>query len=106
MFPIGNTLPKKALKMPSSASTSSEPPFIVFSSAKALGAAILKRRTAAGLSQVAAAKHCRVGRRCFIEVENGKATARLDKVLAVMTGMGLLAIVVPFEVAQAALRPA
>jgi len=91
--------------MPIEGSTSPELPFIVFTSAKALGAAILRRRSAAGLSQVAAAKHCRVGRRCFIEVENGKATARLDSVLAVMAGMGLVAIVVPLEVVQAALGP-
>ena len=92
--------------MPPTTPATPAPFFTLFTSAQALGDAIQARRTAAGLSQVAAAKHCRVGRRCFIEVENGKATARLDKVLAVMTGMGLLAIVVPFEVAQAALRPA
>jgi hypothetical protein len=52
---------------------------------------------------VAAAKHCRVGRRCYIEIEEGKETARLDKVLAVMASMGLIAIVIPLEVAQAAM---
>lgn len=79
--------------------------YTLFTSAKAIGELIRARRTAAGITQLAAAKYCGVGRRCFIEVENGKATARLDKVLAVLAGMRLLAIVVPYEAAQAALGP-
>jgi hypothetical protein len=54
------------------------------------------------LSYRDAAQHCGVGRRFFNEVENGKSTARLDKVLAVMTGIGLLAILVPYEAAMEA----
>lgn len=67
-----------------------------------LGEAIRRARLALGLNYRDAAARCRVGRRFFNEIENGKPTARLDKVLAVMTGMGLLAIVVPLEEAMKA----
>jgi len=39
------------------------------------------------------------------ELENGKPTVRLDKVLAVMSALNLLAIIVPLEEAMAALGP-
>ena len=111
MFPIGNIPSTEGSRMPPSPPPPPAPPpgssptelYTLFTSAKAVGELIRARRTAAGLTQLAASRRCRVGRRCFIEVENGKATARLDKVLSVLAGMGLLAIVVPYEAAQAAL---
>lgn len=107
MFPIGNITSTDGFQMPANPPPPpSTPPaqlYTLFTSARAIGELIRARRTAAGLTQLAASKRCRVGRRCFIEVENGKATARLDKVLSVLAGMGLLAIVVPYEAAQAAL---
>jgi transcriptional regulator with XRE-family HTH domain len=68
-----------------------------------LGAAIRRARTELGLSYRDAAALCRVGRRFFNELENGKPTARLDKTLAVMIGVGLLPLIVPYQAAMQAL---
>ena len=68
-----------------------------------LGAAIRRARTELGLSYRDAAALCRVGRRFFNELENGKPTVRLDKTLAVMIGVGLLPLIVPYQAAMQAL---
>lgn len=52
-----------------------------------------------------AAPRCRVGVRFLRELEEGKPTVQLQKVLQVMFGVGLIAIVVPYEAAMAALGP-
>jgi len=67
-----------------------------------LGAAIRRARAAMKLSYRDAADRCGVGYRFFIELENGKPTARLDKTFAVMMGVGLLPLIVPLEEAMKA----
>jgi transcriptional regulator with XRE-family HTH domain len=66
-------------------------------SAGALGNAVREMRVAKRLSKLEAARLCRVGPRFLLEIENGKPTARLDKVLAVMKGLGITALVLPTE---------
>ena len=54
-----------------------------------LGVAIRKRRKSLRLTQVQAAGLCGVGDRFLRELERGKATAELAKVLQVLRGLGL-----------------
>ena len=56
-----------------------------------------------GLSLREAAERARVGKRFVLELEQGKSSARLDKVLTLMAAVNLLAIIVPLEEAMAAL---
>ena len=70
-----------------------------------LGMAIRRSRSAMGLNLRDAARRCKVGTRFLLEVENGKPTVRLDKVLTVMFALNLIAIVVPLDEAMAALGP-
>jgi len=62
---------------------------------RALGAAIRAGRKASGLTQAQAAAVCGVGVRFLSELENGKATAHIGKVLKVVTGLGLNLRVAP-----------
>ena len=84
------------------ADTSAQPVVELVTSPAELGAAIRRARIALGFSYHEAATRCRVGRRFFNELENGKPTARLDKTLAVMMGVGLLPLIVPLEEAMKA----
>lgn len=54
-----------------------------------LNAALLKRRKALGLTQVELADLAGVSARFIHELENGKNTVRLDRVMAVATALGL-----------------
>jgi transcriptional regulator with XRE-family HTH domain len=69
-------------------------------SPKAIGLVVRKARLAEGLSLREAAQRAGVGPRFLYEVEKGKAAVRLDKVLAVMATLGLMALVVPAEALQ------
>jgi transcriptional regulator with XRE-family HTH domain len=69
-------------------------------SPKAIGLVVRKARTAEGLSLREAAQRCGVGPRFLRELENGKPSVRLDKVLAVMAEFGLMALVLPAEALQ------
>jgi transcriptional regulator with XRE-family HTH domain len=73
---------------------------MLVTSSLALGNAIRLMREAKGLSKLEAARRCGVGPRFLLEVENGKPTARLDKVLALMAGVGVVAILVPGDATQ------
>lgn len=53
-----------------------------------LGQAIRKRRKELGLKQMDAAGLVGVGVRFFSELEHGKATLEVGKVLQVLTGLG------------------
>ena len=87
------------------ADTFQEPLYTLLTSAAALGNAIRSARHGVGMSLRDGAAHCGVGVRFLRELEAGKPTARLDKVLAVMFALNLLAIVVPLDEAMAALGP-
>lgn len=54
-----------------------------------LGAGIKKQRKALGLSQQQLAKFAGCAKLFVLSVENGKATIRMDKLLAVLNVLGL-----------------
>jgi HTH-type transcriptional regulator / antitoxin HipB len=54
-----------------------------------IGALIKRRRKALGLTQVALADQAGVGRRFLIELEDGKPSAQLGKVLRVLSMLGI-----------------
>ena len=54
-----------------------------------IGAAIRKKRKEDGLTLTDAAALCDVGYRFLSDLENGKATVQLGKVLQVLTALGL-----------------
>jgi y4mF family transcriptional regulator len=54
-----------------------------------IGAAIRKKRKEDGLTLVDAAALCGVGYRFMSDLENGKATVQVGKVLQVLTALGL-----------------
>ena len=58
-------------------------------SALNIGAAIRKKRKDDGLTLADAAALCRVGYRFMSDLENGKTTAQLGKVLQVLQALGL-----------------
>lgn len=60
---------------------------------KALGAAIRRRRKALGMSQAQAASLSSCQRLFVSEVERGKATVRLDKLVELMSALGLEIVV-------------
>jgi HTH-type transcriptional regulator/antitoxin HipB len=54
-----------------------------------IGAAIRKKRKEDGLTLADAAALCGVGYRFLSDLENGKATVQMGKVLQVLTALGL-----------------
>lgn len=62
---------------------------IVVRSARELGALLRVARQRLEMSQTDAALCCNVGRRFYIELENGKSTVQLDKVLDVLNALGM-----------------
>lgn len=54
-----------------------------------IGRIIRKKRKEDGLSLAEAAALCNVGYRFLSDLENGKATAQLNKVLQVLKGLGI-----------------
>jgi transcriptional regulator with XRE-family HTH domain len=67
----------------------SEPRLLVLSHPRVLGAAIAARRTAMGLTVDQAAAHCDVGPRFMRELEAGKLSLQLGRVMAVAHRLGL-----------------
>jgi len=61
----------------------------------ALGRAVRDRRRELGITQDDLAGFSGVGRRLIIEIEAGKPTVRLDKLLVVLHGLGLRLQVAP-----------
>ena len=66
-----------------------------------IGAQVRAARNARGWSTRAAAAKLRLSMRFLNELERGKATARLDKVVQALEGLGLDLAVVPRETLQA-----
>lgn len=62
-----------------------------------IGAAIRKKRKEDGLTLAEAAALCSVGYRFLSDLENGKATAQLGKVLQVLKALGLDVYIVSRE---------
>jgi HTH-type transcriptional regulator/antitoxin HipB len=60
-----------------------------------IGNMIREKRKADGLTVAQAAALCNVGYRFLSNLENGKPTAHIGKVLQVLTGLGLEIIIKP-----------
>jgi HTH-type transcriptional regulator/antitoxin HipB len=85
--------------------TSPQPSITLVTSPAELGNAVRAARGAMGLTIREAAERARVGKRFVLELEQGKPSARLDKVLTLMAAVNLLALIVPLDEAMAALGP-
>ena len=70
-------------------------PYGKVDSPEAIGQVIRARRKADRLTQAQAAGLCGVGTRFLSELERGKATAELGKVLRVLRGLGIQVTAVP-----------
>lgn len=62
---------------------------VVISSARELGALLRIARQRLDMTQAEAAVCCGVGRRFYVELENGKPTVQLDKVFVVLEALGI-----------------
>jgi y4mF family transcriptional regulator len=70
-------------------------PYGTVDDSASLGRLLRQRRKADRLTQAEAAALCGVGTRFLSELERGKATAELGKVLRVVSGLGLELAVAP-----------
>jgi len=73
-------------------------PIGIVSSPRDIGAVIRMRRKSSGLTQSEAAALCGVGTRFLGELERGKPTAQIGKVLRIVHGLGLSLQIAPKEV--------
>ena len=62
-----------------------------------IGEMVRNARKAAGLRQDQLAASAGVGLRFVVELERGKQTAQLDKILRVFTALGLRLVVLPSD---------
>ena len=62
---------------------------VLLDTPETLGRFLREARRAAGLTQVEAAGLCNVGTRFLNEIEHGKSTAALGKVMQVLRGYGV-----------------
>ncbi len=62
---------------------------------KSIGERIKAARKKQGFTQVEAAGYLRIGTRFLSELENGKPTVQLGKVLQVLEGLGYETLLVP-----------
>lgn len=99
-----------AIKNPTSPSTPPPPPqapampqLVFLASPAELGRAVRAARLARGLTQEDLADRAKVSRKFVVQLEEGKASAHLGKVLTVMMSAGLVGMAVPVEAMQAAL---
>lgn len=74
------------------------PGFFVWTSSAALAEAVLVARKALGLSQAELAARAGVGRTLVWQIERGKGSLRVDKVMAVLTALRLIPLLLPAEV--------
>lgn len=73
------------------------PGWFVWKTGAELGEAVLVARKAAGLTQAALAQRAGVGDKFLYNLEHGKGTLRVDKVMAVLSALGLMPLIVPVE---------
>jgi len=99
-----------AVKNPTSPSAPPPPPspgtvpqLVFLASPAELGRALRAARLARGLTQEDIAERAKVSRKFVNQLEEGKASAHLGKVLTVMMSAGLVGMAVPVEAMQAAL---
>ena len=60
-----------------------------------IGILVRRKRKADGLTLAEAAAMCNVGYRFFSNVENGKPTAHIGKILQVLSCLGLDVVILP-----------
>jgi len=77
------------------ATNAAPPPIVALTSAAQIGASVKAARARFGWSQHATASRCGVGYRFYRELEEGKATARLNKVFKVLKGLSLALMLTP-----------
>lgn len=65
--------------------------------AKTIGKLVRESRKKQGLTQAEAAGYLNVGTRFLSDLENGKPTAQLEKVLVVLEGLGFKLLALPKE---------
>jgi len=70
-------------------------PIGIIHSTKDIGKAVRVKRKSAGLTQADAAALCGVGARFLGELERGKASAQIGKVIRIVQGLGLELQIVP-----------
>lgn len=63
--------------------------FIPLRTPSDIGGLVKRRRKTLGLSQTALADQAGVGRRFLVELENGKPSSQIGKVLRVMSMLGI-----------------
>jgi len=73
-------------------------PFGTISSSRDIGNVIRAKRKADNLTQADAAALCGIGTRFLGELERGKATAQIGKVLRILNGLGLTLQIIAKEV--------
>ena len=73
------------------------PGWFVWTTGAELGEAVLVARKATGLTQAALAQRAGVGDKFLYNLERGKGTLRVDKVMAVLSALGLMPLIVPVE---------
>ena len=71
------------------------PDFFFWVTSEDLGNAVMTSRKALGLSRVKLAQLAGVGMRFLYDLERGKGTLRVDKVMAVLGALGLMPLIVP-----------
>lgn len=88
---------------PPSPSTPVMPQLVFLASPAELGRAVRAARLARSLTQEDLADRAKVSRKFVNQLEEGKVSAHLGKVLTVMMSVGLVGMVVPVEAMQAAM---
>jgi len=73
------------------------PDWFIWSSSAELGQAVLVAREAAGWTQHDLARRAGVARKFIYNIEHGKGTLRVDKVLQVLGALSLAPLIVPAE---------
>jgi y4mF family transcriptional regulator len=73
------------------------PGWFVWTTSAELGEAVLVARKAMGLTQLALAHRAGVSGKFVYNVERGKGTLRVDRVMAVLAALGLMPLIVPAE---------
>jgi y4mF family transcriptional regulator len=77
------------------------PGWFVWTSSGELGEAVLVARKALGLTQTKLAARAGVGHRFVYDIERGKSSLRVDKVIAVLNALGLMPLIVPLDLLPA-----
>jgi transcriptional regulator with XRE-family HTH domain len=73
------------------------PGWFVWTTSAELGEAVLVACKAMGLTQLALARRAGVSGKFVYNVERGKGTLRVDRVMAVLAALGLMPLIVPAE---------